>query len=109
MIKPIKNLIREIKYAYQRVIRGYDERIKWEFDSYFSQFIPPLKEFCEEELKKMGNLNFVGSEKRKEIYKTTLDLIYAFDNMPGEDQWQDGNATDKMWEYIGRHLKWYWN
>ena len=110
MIRKIKDIIREIKYAYQRVRYGWDSRIKWGFDSYFSQFIPPLKEFCEEELKKIGNSSeFVGSEERKKIYKTTLDLIYAFENMPDESFYKGYNEIDKMWEYIGKNLRWYWN
>ena len=106
MLWKIKNIIRGIKYAYQRVIRGYDERIKWEFDSYFSQFIPPLKEFCEERLKKMS---IDGNEKRRGIYNNTLDLIYDFENMPYENYYKDDNEENKMWTYIGARLSWYWN
>ena len=106
MIRTIKDLIREVKYAYQRVRYGYDETIKWEFDSYFSQFIPPLKEFCEERLKEMS---ITGNEKRKEIYKTTLDLIYDFENMPDKSFYKEYNEIDKLWEYIGKNLRWFWS
>jgi len=54
MIKPIKNIIREVKFGFQRMFRGYSDDIKWEFDTYFSQFIPPLKEFCENCKKEVG-------------------------------------------------------
>src|SRR3990167_10364593 len=104
MIRKIKNILREIKFGFQRMFRGYSDDIKWEFDSYFSQFIPPLKEFCEERLKEMS---ITGNEKRKEIYKTTLDLIYDFENMPDKNYYKDYNEIDKMWEYTGRHLRWY--
>ena len=43
-------MIKEIKWAYQRVVRGYDDRIYWGMDEYFSQFIPAIKKFCENEL-----------------------------------------------------------
>ena len=107
MIRKIKNIIREIKYAYQRVVRGYDERIKWEFDSYFSQFIPPLKEFCEEELKEMNCSK--ENDKRREIYKNTLNLIRDYKNMSDENYYKQDNEVDKLWEYVGKNLRWYWN
>ena len=44
------DLLREIKWAYQRAVHGYDERIMWGFAGYLNDFIPPLKEFCEQEL-----------------------------------------------------------
>ena len=106
MIWKIKNIIREVKYAYQRVRYGYDETIKWEFDSYFSQFIPPLKEFCEEQLKGMS---IDGNEKRRNTYYNTLDLIYDFENMPYENCYKDDNEVDKLWSYIGKNIRWYWS
>ena len=106
MIRKIKNILREIKFGFQRMFRGYSDDIKWEFDSYFSQFIPPLKEFCEERLKEMS---ITGNEKRKEIYKTTLDLIYDFENMPDKNYYKDNNEVGELWEYVGKNLRWYWN
>jgi len=106
MIRKIKDLVREVKYGFQRMFRGYSDDIKWGVDSYFSQFIPPLKEFCEEELKKM---NIDGNEKRRGIFYNTLDLIYDFENMPDESFYKEYNEIDKMWEYIGKNLRWYWN
>ena len=50
LVRPaMNNIFREIKYAYQRVVRGYDERILWGFDSYLEQIIPAIKEFCKKE------------------------------------------------------------
>ena len=111
MIRKIKDIIKEVKYVYQRVRYGYDERIKWKFDSYFSQFIPSLKEFCieticEEESKKM---NIDRNEKRIRICYHTLDLIYDFENMPDESFLKEYNEIDKMWEYIGKNLRWFWS
>ena len=106
MIYNLRDIKNEIYWAYERVIKGWDSRIKWEFDSYFSQFIPPLKEFCEERLKEMS---ITGNEKRRGIYYNTLDLIYDFENMPDESFYKEYNEIDKMWEYIGKNLRWYWN
>ncbi len=103
----MKNIIREIKYAYQRVRYGYDSRLKWDFADYFSQFIPPLKEFCEEELKELKNC--ADNEKRKEIYQTTLDLIYDFEFPPDGSFYKEHKEENKMWTYIGARLSWYWN
>ena len=106
MLWKIKNIIREIKFGFQRMFRGYSDDIKWEFDSYFSQFIPPLKEFCEERLKEMS---IDGNEKRRGIYFNTLDLIYDFENMPDENYYKDDNEVDKLWSYLGENIRWYWN
>lgn len=100
------NFINEIKYAYQRVKYGYDERIKWEFDSYFNQFIPPLKEFCIEELAKDNiHLNI----NRKDIFTNTLKMIENWEKMPYTDVYKEINAQTILWEYIGKHLQTYWN
>lgn len=84
----MKDFLREVKYAYQRVRYGYDERIKWEFDSYFSQFIPPLKEFCNESKKQKVRkikawavfLNFTGYpfEIQTSEYFAEVDCPSAF-------------------------------
>ena len=69
-------MIKEIKYAYQRVVRGYDDRIYWDMGAYFSQFIPAIKKFCENELKYYDkHLN----ENRFKVYKETLKLIRKVD------------------------------
>ena len=99
----MKDFFREIKYAYQRVKYGYDDRIQWNFDSYFHQFIKPMKEFCEERLKETID------EKRIEIFSTTLELIQKYEVMEDGDYYKENNQTDEMWAYIGKNLRWYWS
>ncbi len=102
----IKDWLREIKYAYQRVKYGYDERIKWEFDSYFNQFIPPLKEFCEYELRQK---EIKYNSKREDVFKETLKRIHNWEIMDYLNQYARPNQVTDLWEYVGKHITWYWN
>ena len=101
----MKDWLRQIKYAYQRVVRGYDERIYWEFDSYFCQFIPPLKKFCQMELDPEDAVN---NPKRQEVYKKTLELIENWEKQTYEDMF-NGVRIQELFEYFGKHINWYWN
>lgn len=107
MIEEIKiyGLFKTLKYAYQRVIRGYDERIKWEFSNHFIQIIPPLKEFCKEQIPKIEEYN----HNRVTIYKKTLELINAFEKMPTENYYKHPNEESELWKFVGEHLGWYWD
>lgn len=94
---------RKIKWAYQRVRYGYDETVKWEFDSYLARFIKPLREFCQDELID------IYDGKRKIIFEKTLKLIKDFENMPYEDSYKEDNAERRFWAYFGEHIGYYWN
>jgi hypothetical protein len=101
------DIIREIKWAYQRVARGYDDRIFWGFDGYFRQFIPAVKKFCEdwiadEEIAKYNT-------DKTEIMKETLRLIKEFNEMTCDDDWKPTNQEDALWEYFGKHIRYYWD
>ena len=96
-------MIREIKWAYQRVVRGYDERIYWAMDEYFSQFIPAIKEFCENELEYCDkNLN----KNRFKVYKETLKLIKKVDKSTCKNI--DKNIQS-FWRYFGENIGYFWN
>jgi len=99
-------MIQEIKWAYQRVVRGYDNRIMWEFDSYFNQFIPPLKKFCEDELIDIEHCKL--NKERAKIYKKTLKLIEAIDDIDWNNQ-EDYKHVSNLWKYFGEHIGYYWN
>jgi len=46
IIWSIEDGMREVKYAYQRVVNGYDERISWDIAEYLNRIlIPVLKKF----------------------------------------------------------------
>ncbi|PIQ14560.1 MAG: hypothetical protein COW67_13150 [Flavobacteriales bacterium CG18_big_fil_WC_8_21_14_2_50_32_9] len=48
IIWAVEDGIREVKYAYQRVVNGYDERILWDIAEYLNRvLIPVLKKFRE--------------------------------------------------------------
>ena len=100
----MKNWLRTIKWAYQRVRYGYDETIMWGFDGYFSQFIKPLKKFCEKQLEVIDDLNPV----RDVIYKETLRLIAEWEKQSYEDMFH-GTKDAELWEYFGKHISYYWN
>jgi hypothetical protein len=40
MLNKIKDIKNEIKWAYQRVKYGYDERVTWSIDYYLCEYIP---------------------------------------------------------------------
>ena len=99
-------MIQEIKWAYQRVVRGYDDRIYWAFDDYFIQFIPPLKEFCEEELKE----EYMDSNPELvRVYNKTLKLIEGLENMEELDFVEKSEKILTFWRYFGNHIGCYWN
>lgn len=97
----MKDTIREIKFGFQRMFRGYDDSIKWSFEDYFSQFIIPLKEFCEDELKEEHIANG-NNPKKKEVFEHTIMLIDDY------DMW-DSKSTCSLWKYVGEHMAYYWN
>lgn len=103
----MKNIFREIKYAYQRVIRGYDERVFWGFDTYFLAVVPALKEFCEIELS--GTATKKLNPKRHEIFKHTLKLISDYNIMKDDDWFNVDNSTSKLLEYVGKHIGYFWD
>lgn len=99
-------MINEIKWAYQRVVRGYDDRIFWGFDDYLEQIIPAIKLFCEEELKtKEIKLN----KKREQIFKKTLELIGDYESMSIQEYYSGNGADAKLWKYFGDNIGYFWN
>ena len=102
------NIFREIKWAYQRVVYGVDERIHWGFDGYLSStMIPALKIFCED---KLTDTEFCKWNPIKEdVFKEMLRLIKDFELNNYSDQFKDDNSEAKMYEYFGRFIGYFWN
>ncbi len=98
----MNNIFREIKYAYQRVVRGYDERLMWGFDSYLEQIIPAIKEFCKRE---------TIDDKRITIYSKMQELIKDWeDKNNGFDDWYKyPNSSSKMWKHFGQYIGYFWD
>lgn len=107
-------MLNNIKWAYQRVVRGYDDRIYWGFDSYFIQMIPALKEFCENWL--LFEYAELNPEKTKVMLKT-LELITDYEN---PDMYTDKKFIKYSWinedkklaklaKYFGQNINYYWD
>lgn len=105
----------QIKWAYQRVVQGYDDRVYWQFDSYFIQIIPALKKFCVNQLQDTQHMNLNG--RRCEVYRKTLELIQEWETpdvrKEGEFTIYDWTAEDKklakLAEYFGKNINIYWD
>lgn len=99
--------MRTIKWAWQRLTRGYDDRVKWGFDEYFLQVMPALKEFCQEEIEipctKLLNPG------RYAIFTETLEYIDAYEKMRLEDWYKGQNAVARLLEFVGRNIGYYWD
>lgn len=99
------NILHEIKWAYQRVLRGYDDRVYWAFEDYFTQVLPALKDFCQQQLK---TENIDLNPKRQEVYKQTLEYISAYENETYEEMWTNKNLSTLL-EYVGKNIGTYWD
>ena len=103
----MRELYFTIKYALQRAIRGYDERIEkgWGADILICDAIPGIKKFCENELKTIPKK---GNEERVAIFKETIKLINNYNKR--NKNWKiEIDSYDEMIDYIGSHIRWYWN
>jgi hypothetical protein len=98
----MNNILNEIKWAWQRVFRGYDDTIYWGFDGYLEQIIPALKEFCKKE---------TIDDRRITIYSKMQKLINDWeDKNNGFDDWFEyPNSSSKMWKYFGENIGWFWD
>lgn len=87
----MKHLLLNIKWAYQRAIIGYDDRIYWSFEDYFGDFIPTIKKFCEEQLEKKDFIEL--NPDRSKVFITTLALT----------------DSSEFWEYFGKNMGYFWD
>ena len=101
----MRNILLEIKWAYQRIMRGYDDRIHWGFDEYFKVSIDPLYEFCMQWASRdYAHLN----PKKLLVFANTIILIDEYRKV--QDTWREGNeALSKLLEHVGKHIGYYWD
>lgn len=99
-------MINKIKWAYQRVVRGYDDRIFWDFEEYLDYIVPALKLFCEEELE---TEHIKLNKEREQTFKKMLKLINDYYNMDTKGYYSNNNASDKLWKYFGENIGYFWN
>lgn len=95
------------KYPYQRIRYGYDERIKWQFDSYFERAIKPLKEFCQEQLSNTESMRL--NTRRKRVFTKTLQLIDEYETADLSDYYKNNNPMERLFAYVGKHISIYWD
>ncbi|MBI4029163.1 MAG: hypothetical protein HY376_02250 [Candidatus Blackburnbacteria bacterium] len=103
----IRDIYNEIKWAYQRVVRGYDDRVMWGLESYFAQVIPVIEKFC---LENLANKHFVRlNPDRQIIFEKTLELLKEYQNMNPEDFFRHPNQESRLWSYIGENVGYFWD
>ena len=103
----IRDIINSIRYAYQRVRYGYDERIMWGFDDYlFDTIHKPLRKFCINALNDKEHMKY--NPERWAIYSQTLQLL---DKCMTTDKsiFDDYVTSHKFWSYFGRHIGYFWD
>ena len=93
--------LQKIKWAYQRVMRNYDDRVFWGFDSEFLTYLKPIRQFCNQELKE-DYMQMEENKNRKEILLKTLDLL-------GSLELDKKNSTPKFWEHFGKNIEFFWD
>ena len=104
----MKDILNEITWAYQRVVRGYDDRVFWGFEGYFITVIPALKWFCEKQLGTTATTEL--NPERHKIFTETLRLIKEWDVLPYWDT--DGNnqsRVSKLLVYVCSNIEYFWD
>jgi len=97
----MRDILQQIKWAYQRVMRNYDDRVFWGFDSEFLTYLKPIRQFCNQELKE-DYMQMEENKNRKEILLKTLDLL-------GSLELDKKNSTPKFWEHFGKNIEFFWD
>jgi hypothetical protein len=88
----IKDFRYEVKWAYQRVFRGFDDRAFWGLDSYLTEIILPVLKF----LRKDGN--GYPSKLTDEEWKDVLDkMIIGFQELHDEG-YMEGEWETYTWD-----------
>lgn len=101
----MRNILNQIKWAWQRVVRGYDDRVMWGLDAYFLAILDPLYEFCMEWASRdYAELN----PEKLEVFANTVALID--DYREDQDTWRVSNEKCAiLFEYVGKHINYYWD
>ena len=99
-------ILNQIKWAYQRVRYGYDDRIYWGFDSHIRLILKPLREFCEDYLQIDGGKRAKLNPERAEIFGKTIELIKKVQHA---DFLDDEEELTELAEYFGKNIGWYWD
>jgi len=105
----MRNIIRRIKNAYQRLTRGYDDTVFWGMDDWARKTIlPAVKEFCIDYFLNTPLEVKALNLKRGEIFGDMLILIKILDNESFEDMYEGKNLSAAM-EYFGKNISYFWD
>jgi len=90
----LKWVFKDLKFAWQRAVRGYDDRIEkgWGAEILILNALPGIKKFCKRQLA-LENID----EGRAKIFRKTIKLI------------DDGNDIDGIVRYICKNIGIYWD
>jgi len=96
------NLLRTLRFAWQRLTRGWSDRDTWNLDTTIAEFVyPRLKRFKE------VNNGYPGSLTVEEWDNLLDDMIYAFGTS------REIHSADRDWERVDRGLRafaeWYFH
>lgn len=94
----------EVRWAFQRVFRGHDERVMWGLNSYLNDIIPDIKKFCHDELADTATREL--NQARFVIFTETLRLIAECENAVYHEV---PSPESLLWEYIGKNVGYFWD
>lgn len=101
----LKWILQELKFAWQRAVRGYDDTIKYGygFEYYIVRAMPGLKEFCKRALKEK-------SVDDKALLNKTIKLIDKYDKACNDWNISGMEKTEKeMVKYVFENVDKYWD
>lgn len=103
-------IFKRIKWAYQRVVRGWDDTALWALDDHFTEvIIPPLKKFCLQEIQSDGIEQMEKLDPiRISVYQKTLEYIYLYENQTFEEE-IEGKPLRRLASYFANHIGYYWD
>lgn len=83
VIYKIEDWIRSVKFAYQRVVRGYDDTAYWSLDTYLAEMLVPIMTWYRDNdphmmSKDFGVEEYFTREEQVEVYNK---MITAFQSM----------------------------
>jgi len=100
--------MKTLKYAWQRLTRGYDDRIYGDFEYYLWDIVrEPLREFL---IQRASDSEYIKWNPQKaKIDEEMFILLELAIAKSGLDQFETPNSMSKFWEYFGKTIGNYWN
>lgn len=89
-----------IVYPYQRVTKGYDNRINWGYDSWFINILPELRKFC------VDSTDYLPQELNKSKLKKLSRTIVLIDKY---NESNDDHDLVRLSTHFGKNILIYWD